>query len=69
MFAAQIDRFIPPDLMDQFIIEITGAGGVMIIAIGLRLLGILNIRVANLLPAIPIIMLIVAVLYYWTPAI
>ncbi len=36
--------------MDQFIIEITGAGGVMIIAIGLRLLGILNIRVANLLP-------------------
>nr|WP_124011221.1 DUF554 domain-containing protein [Salinicoccus roseus] len=69
IFAAQIDRFIPPDLMDQFIIEITGAGGVMIIAIGLRLLGILNIRVANLLPAIPIIMLIVAVLYYWTPAI
>ncbi|WP_370632500.1 DUF554 domain-containing protein [Salinicoccus sp. RF5] len=69
IFAAQIDRFIPPELMDQFIIEITGAGGVMIIAIGLRLLGILNIRVANLLPAIPIIMLIVAVLYYWTPAI
>ncbi|WP_411842479.1 DUF554 domain-containing protein [Salinicoccus sp. HZC-1] len=67
LFAAQIDRFIPPDLMDQFIIEITGAGGVMIIAIGLRLLGILNIRVANLLPAIPIIMLIVAALYYWTP--
>lgn len=55
--------------MDQFIIEITGAGGVMIIAIGLRLLGILNIRVANLLPAIPIIMVIVAILYYWTPAI
>ncbi|WP_342387553.1 DUF554 domain-containing protein [Salinicoccus bachuensis] len=69
LFAAQIDRFIPPELMDQFIIEITGAGGVMIIAIGLRLLGILNIRVANLLPAIPIIMLIVAVVYYWTPAI
>ncbi|WP_434122025.1 DUF554 domain-containing protein [Salinicoccus roseus] len=69
IFAAQIDRFIPPDLMDQFIIEITGAGGVMIIAIGLRLLGILNIRGANLLPAIPIIMVIVAILYYWTPAI
>ena len=67
LFAAQIDRFVPPDLMDQLIVEITGTGGVMIIAIGIRLLGLLNIRVANLLPGILFVILIVTVMYYWTP--
>lgn len=65
LFASQIDRFIPPDLMDQMIVEITGTGGIMIIAIGIRLLGILNIRVANLLPAILFTVIIVTALYYW----
>ena len=68
ILAAQIDRFIPPDLMDQMIVEITGTGGIMIIAIGIRLLGILNIRVANLLPAILFTVIIVAVIYYWDSA-
>ncbi|GAA3720824.1 DUF554 domain-containing protein [Salinicoccus jeotgali] len=63
LFAAQIDRFIPPEMMAQFIAQITGVGGIMIIAIGIRLLGIVNIRVANMLPAIPIIMLLVFILY------
>src|SRR5699024_10504294 len=65
LFAAQIDRFVPPELMDQMITEITGTGGVMIIAIGIRLLGLLNIRVANLLPAMLFVMLIVTVVYYF----
>ena len=65
LFAAQIDRFVPPELMDQMITEITGTGGVMIIAIGIRLLGLLNIRVANLLPAMLFVMLIVTVMYYF----
>lgn len=65
--AAQIDRFVPPELMDQLIVEITGTGGVMIIAIGIRLLGILNIRVANLLPSMLFTVAIVTVMYYWTP--
>ncbi|MHC0551868.1 DUF554 domain-containing protein [Salinicoccus sp. CNSTN-B1] len=63
LFAAQIDRFILPEMMAQFIAQITGVGGIMIIAIGIRLLGIVNIRVANMLPAIPIIMLLVFILY------
>lgn len=65
LFAAQIDRFVPPELMDQMITEITGTGGVMIIAIGIRLLGLLNIRVANLLPAMLFVVLIVTVMYYF----
>lgn len=65
LLAAQIDRFIPPELMNQIIVEITGTGGVMIIAIGVRLLGLINIRVANMLPAIVITVIIVVVSYYW----
>lgn len=65
LFAAQIDRFVPPELMDQMITEITGTGGVMIIAIGIRLLGLLNIRVANLLPAMLFVVLIITMIYYF----
>ncbi|WP_338054655.1 DUF554 domain-containing protein [Salinicoccus halodurans] len=67
--AAQIDRFVPPELMDQLIVEITGVGGVMIIAIGIRLLGILNIRVANLLPGLIFTVGIVIMMHYWEPLI
>lgn len=67
LFAAKIDRLIPPELMDQLIVEITGVGGVMIIAIGIRLLGLLNIRVANLLPALFFTVIIVSILYYREP--
>lgn len=65
LFAAQIDRFVSPELMDQMITEITGTGGVMIIAIGIRLLGLLNIRVANLLPAMLFVVLIMTMIYYF----
>lgn len=30
LFATQIDRFVPKELMDQFIVEMTATGGVMI---------------------------------------
>jgi len=33
-------------------VAMTAAGGVLVIAIGLRLLGLARIRVANLLPAV-----------------
>lgn len=63
--ASFITRFIQPDLMDEIIIAITGTGGIMIIAIGIRLLGILNIRVANMLPAILFAVLFICLKYYW----
>lgn len=63
MFATQIDRFVPALLLDQFIVEITATGGVMIFAIGLNLVGLTKIKVANLLPGILVTALIVTVLY------
>ncbi|WP_017725811.1 DUF554 domain-containing protein [Halalkalibacterium ligniniphilum] len=67
LFAMQIDRFIPEELMAFFITEITATGGIMIVAIGLNLLGVITIRVANLLPSIVIVAIFVTVSYYWMP--
>ncbi|MBM4761719.1 DUF554 domain-containing protein [Bacillus sp. B15-48] len=64
MFATQIDRFVPAALLESFIVELTATGGVMILAIGLNLLGLTKIKVANLLPGILVTGLIVSILYF-----
>ncbi|WP_215143541.1 DUF554 domain-containing protein [Exiguobacterium qingdaonense] len=63
LLAIQIMKFIPESLMDSFILEMTATGGVMIVAIGLNLIGITKIRVANLLPGILVVGLIVSVIH------
>ncbi|AJD93004.1 membrane protein [Jeotgalibacillus malaysiensis] len=65
LFATQIDKFVPQVLMDQFIAEMTSAGGIMIFAIGLNLIGITKIRVANLLPGIFIMGAIVTIVHLY----
>jgi uncharacterized protein len=65
LFATQIDQIVPKVLMDQFIIEMTATGGVMIFAIGLNLTGIIKIKVANLLPGIIVVGIIVTLMYYY----
>lgn len=52
LFATQIDQFVPADLLELLIFEITATGGVMIMAIGMNLIGVTSIRVANLLPGL-----------------
>ncbi|WP_410513522.1 DUF554 domain-containing protein [Paenibacillus sp. BR2-3] len=63
VFATQITRFIPDALMNNCISELTATGGIMIAAIGLNLLGITHIKVANLLPGILVAVLLVSILY------
>jgi uncharacterized protein len=65
LFATQIDKWIPATLMDSFIVEMTASGGLMIVAIGLNLLGITSIRVANFLPGILVTACLVTGIYYW----
>ncbi|WP_100400491.1 DUF554 domain-containing protein [Bacillus sp. FJAT-44742] len=64
LLAGQIDRLLPSELLDMFIVEMTATGGVMILAIGLKLAGILDMRIANLLPAILVTGGLVSVVYY-----
>lgn len=63
LFATQINQFVPEALMNEFIIEMTATGGIMIFAIGLNLLGVVKIKVANLLPAIFVVAIIVSIMY------
>ncbi|ADU32547.1 DUF554 domain-containing protein [Evansella cellulosilytica] len=52
--ATFIDAWVPEAILNSFIQEVTAVGGIMILGIGLNLLGVPKIRVANLLPAIPV---------------
>ncbi|CAM3942318.1 DUF554 domain-containing protein [Mesobacillus zeae] len=63
LFATQIDKFIPKELMDSFILELTATGGLMIFALGLNLTGLTKIRVANMLPGILVTAFLVLILY------
>ncbi|RWR08949.1 DUF554 domain-containing protein [Siminovitchia fortis] len=63
LFATQINRLVPQELMDVFILEMTATGGIMIFAIGLNLVGLTKIRVANLLPSILVVAVIVTMIH------
>ena len=54
-------------LTDAMITEMTATGGVMILGIGLLLLEIKRVRVANFLPALAIVPLLVALWGKWGP--
>ncbi len=63
LFAGVISTYIPEAALDLFIQEMTATGGVMIMAIGLNIAGLTKIRVANLLPGIAVVGLVVAILF------
>ncbi|UAL47445.1 DUF554 domain-containing protein [Sutcliffiella horikoshii] len=65
LFATQIDRFVPSDLLELLIFEITATGGVMIMAIGMNIIGVTAIRVANLLPGILVAAALVLIRYFF----
>ncbi|MCR2822668.1 DUF554 domain-containing protein [Lederbergia panacisoli] len=65
LFATQIDRLVPTELMDMLINELTATGGIMIFAIGLNLSGMIKIRVANLLPGILVAAIIVSLIFVY----
>ncbi len=64
LMATQIEQFVPKSLMDEFIVQSTATGGILIIAIGLNVMGLAKIKTANLLPSILVVGLIVTVLSY-----
>lgn len=60
LLATQIEKWLPETFLNGLITELTAVGGLLIVAIGLNLLKLTNIRVGNLLPSI----VTVAVVYY-----
>lgn len=63
LLATFISRFVPDDLLQFFISEMTATGGLMIAAIGLNLIGLTKIRVANFIPGIGVVAVIVTIVY------
>lgn len=63
LFSTQISNYVPDELLNFFITEMTATGGLMIMAIGLNLIGITKIRVANLIPGIAVVAIIVSIVY------
>jgi uncharacterized membrane protein YqgA involved in biofilm formation len=63
LFATQISRVIPEEALALFIREMTATGGIMIVAIGLNMIGLTKIRVANLLPGILVVAIVVTIAY------
>ncbi|HLR61210.1 MAG TPA: DUF554 domain-containing protein [Lentibacillus sp.] len=60
LLATQINQWVPESFLNGLIGELTAVGGLLIMAIGLNLLKIVQIRVGNLLPAI----VTVGIVYY-----
>ena len=65
LLATQIDKWVPAELMEMFIAEMTATGGLMIVTIGLNVLGIMKIRSANLLPGIVVVGMLVTIVYFF----
>jgi uncharacterized protein len=65
ILATQINIWVPEELMDMFIHEMTATGGLMIVTIGLNVMGLTKIRTANLLPGIAVVGMIVSIIYYF----
>src|SRR5699024_2457460 len=60
LLATQIENWVSESFLNGFILELTSVGGLLIVAIGLNLLKIVQIRIGNLLPSI----IIVGFVYY-----
>lgn len=65
ILSTQISKFVPPSLLEFFISEMTATGGLMIFGIGLNLIGLTKIRVANLVPGILVVSVIVTILHFF----
>ena len=65
LFSTQISRFVPDELLNFFISEMTATGGLMILAIGLNLIGLTKVRVANLIPGILVVGVVVTIVHFF----
>lgn len=54
LLATQINSLVSPAMLEAILAEVTAVGGLMIIAIGINILELRKINVANMLPALVI---------------
>lgn len=54
LLSTQINNVVSQEMLDAILLEVTAVGGLMIIAIGMNILELKKIQVANMLPALVI---------------
>lgn len=54
LLSTQINNLVSQEMLDAILLEVTAVGGLMIIAIGINILELKKIQVANMLPALVI---------------
>ncbi|ALS00314.1 hypothetical protein ATZ33_02645 [Enterococcus silesiacus] len=64
LLASVLMRYIPNELLDLLMGEISSIGGLMILAIGLNIMGLTKIRVSNYLPGIILLIGIITLQFY-----
>ncbi len=65
LFASVIIQYIPQELLDVMMVEISSIGGLMVLAIGLNITELAKIRVSNFLPGLLILIVIIAFKFYY----
>lgn len=65
IFSSFLMSYIPNELLEVLMTEISAIGGLMILAIGFNILGIVKIRVSNYLPGLLFLILFVSLGYYY----
>lgn len=65
IFASVIVHYLPKELLDSLMNEISAIGGLMILGIGLNIMKLTKIRVSNYLPGILVLIVIMMVQYFY----
>lgn len=65
LFASVMMRYIPKELLDLLMGEISAIGGLMIVGISLNIMEITKIRVSNYLPGLLILIGIITIQFYF----
>lgn len=65
LLAAKINEYVPDIILTTLITELTAIGGILIIAIGLNILKLIEIRVTNLLPSLFMVVIFIYAQHYF----
>ena len=65
IFASFVPNLVTHHLLNAIIAEISGTGGILLLALGLNSLGVMKIKIGNMLPSILFALLFVCILQYF----
>ncbi|QKE72572.1 DUF554 domain-containing protein [Arthrobacter citreus] len=65
IFASFVPNLVTQHLLNSIIAEISGTGGILLIALGLNSLGVVKIKIGNMLPSVLFALIIVCIIQFF----